>query len=64
MRKYPFRTMKPGDSFTLPAGVSKVYLMRNYAQRYQARMPEVRFSVRKQEDGGILVECKAREPQK
>ena len=60
MRKYPFATMSPGDSFTVPAGTTDITALRSNVQRYRERNPTLQYQITRNQDGGFTVTCSAR----
>jgi hypothetical protein len=60
MRKFPFATMAPGDTFTVPAGATSITALRGNVQRYRTINPALQYQITRNEDGGFTVTCTAR----
>ena len=59
-RKYPFATMAPGDSFTVPPGTTDITALRASVQYYRTRNPTRQYQVTRQKDSGFTVTCSER----
>ena len=60
MRKYPFATMEPGDTFTVPAGKTTISALRDSVQRYRARNLTRQYRITSNPDGRFTVACTVR----
>jgi hypothetical protein len=56
-RKYPFATMKPGDSFTVPTGTTDITALRGNVQYHRTRNPTLQYKITRNKDGGFTVTC-------
>jgi hypothetical protein len=60
MRKYPFTTMAPGDSFTVPAGSTNITALRSSVQHYRTRNPTRQYQITRHDGGSFTVTCSER----
>ena len=60
MRKYPFSTMGPGDSFTVPAGKTTIAALRGSVQYYRTRVVTLQYRITTNPDGSFTVKCSSR----
>jgi hypothetical protein len=60
MRKYPFATLAPGDSFTVPADKTTLSALRYSVQRYRTRVETLQYRITRNENGSFTVTCSPR----